>query len=255
MIGSGQRIAGQVALVTGGASGIGRACAARLAREGALTIVSDVDEAGGERVVDEIRAAGGEAEFHRHEVASEEDWRTVIAKTGERHGRLDILVNNAGIALGGPITDMSLEAWRRLMSVNLDGVFLGVKHALPLIRAGGRGGSIVNMSSIAGLKGVPGQAAYSASKAAVRMLTKAVALECAAAKDRVRVNSVHPGLIDTPIYGARREQLDEMAARLVPLGCKGSPEDIADAVLWLASSEARYVTGAEIVVDGGFTIR
>lgn len=248
------RLQGRVAIVTGAASGIGAACAALFAREGARVMASDLQAEAGRALAERLSAEGGDVQFAAHDVSREEDWGRIVRAVSDRFGRLDVLVNNAGIALTGPVTDMPLETWRRLMAVNLDGVFLGVKHALPLMRRGG-GGSIVNMSSVAGLKGVAGQAGYSATKGAVRLFTKSVALECAQAGDGVRVNSVHPGLIDTPIYGAGRSRLDEMSERLVPLGVKGAPEDVAEGVLWLASDESRYVTGAELVIDGGFTVR
>ena len=179
---------------------------------------------------------------------------------------MHILVNNAGIAIAGPVTDCTLEAWRRQQAVNVEGVFLGVKHALPLMRASG-GGSIVNISSVAGLQGAAGLSSYCASKGAVRLFTKAVALECAAARDGVRVNSVHPGIIETAIWGAigdglsggdsgaNRPDLDAMSAMATPLGVKGLPEDIAAGVLYLASDESRYVTGSELVIDGGMVAR
>jgi NAD(P)-dependent dehydrogenase (short-subunit alcohol dehydrogenase family) len=177
-----------------------------------------------------------------------------------------VLVNNAGIGLSGPVVDMSLEAWRRQMAVNVDGVFLGVKHGLPLMREGG-GGSIINVSSIAGIKASPNVSGYCASKGAVRLFTKSVALECAAAKDGVRVNSLHPGVVETPIWDSligtsadgsnerpRGATLDAFTARAVPLGRAGLPEEIAAGVVWLASDESRYVTGAELVIDGGRSI-
>ncbi|MDB5423349.1 MAG: Dehydrogenase, partial [Phenylobacterium sp.] len=208
---------------------------------------------------------GGKAEYFHHDVTDEAAWESVIAQVKARHGRLDILVNNAGIAISGSVVEMSLADWRRQTAVNLDGVFLGVKHAIPLMRASGAGGSIINMSSVAGLKGAAGLAGYSATKGGVRLFTKAVALECANAKDGIRVNSVHPGLIETPIWlsvgeamspGANAPpDLDAMSAMAVPLGVKGFPEDIANGVLWLASDESRYVTGQELVIDGGLTVR
>jgi NAD(P)-dependent dehydrogenase (short-subunit alcohol dehydrogenase family) len=258
------RVQGKVALVTGGASGIGRACAERLAQEGAAVVVTDLQDLKGEETVEAIRKAGGEASYLTHDVTDEAAWIAVIADIRRRRGRLDILVNNAGIGLGGSVLEMTLEAWRKQTAVNLDGVFLGVKHAIPLMREGG-GGSIVNMSSVAGLKGSPGLAGYCATKGGVRLFTKAVALECAAAKDGVRVNSVHPGIIETPIWvtvlnadasGVNAPpDLDAMSAMAVPLGVKGVPEDIANGVLWLASDESRYVTGAELVIDGGLSVR
>ena len=255
------RIQGKVALVTGAASGIGAACAQALAREGAGVALGDVQEAKGAALAEQIGAGGGKVIFLRHDVTNEEDWIEIVAEVERAFGRLDILVNNAGIAIGAAsITAMSLADWRRQQAVNVEGVFLGLKHALPAMRRAGNGGS-----SVAGLKGSPTLAAYSATKGAVRLLTKSVALECAAAKDGVRVNSVHPGIIETPIWesiaGMGRggvnapPDLDALSAMAVPMGVKGLPEDIANAVLWLASDEARYVTGAEIVVDGGLSVR
>jgi len=255
------RVAGKVALVTGGASGIGRGCAERLAQEGAVVVLTDIQDHKGPEVVDAIATAGGRAEYLHHDVTDEQAWIDVVDQVKARHGRLDVLVNNAGVGLGGMITEMSLETWRQQTAVNLDGVFLGVKHVLPLMREGG-GGSIVNMSSVAGIKGAPGLAGYCATKGGVRLFTKAVALECAAAKDGVRVNSVHPGIIDTPIWltvaptGTNEPpDLDAISTMAVPMGVKGVPDDIANGVLWLASDESRYVTGAELVIDGGLTLR
>jgi len=264
----GDQVKGKVALVTGGASGIGRACAERLAAEGAVVVVTDIQDDAGAGVVAGIVATGSQADYARHDVTSEAAWIEVIAGIKARHGRLDILVNNAGIATPGPLTEMTLEAWRRQTAINLDGVFLGLKHAIPLIREDA-GGSIVNMSSVAGLKGAPGLAGYCATKGAVRLLTKAVAMECANAKDGIRINSVHPGIIETPIWDSiipgpppsqdggpnQGRDLDAMTAMTVPLGVKGFPADVANGVLWLASDASRYVTGAELVIDGGFSVR
>ncbi|MFI4965135.1 MAG: SDR family NAD(P)-dependent oxidoreductase [Caulobacterales bacterium] len=259
------RVQGKVALVTGGASGIGRGCAEKLAAEGALVVVTDLQDDKGADTVAAIGRAGGQAEYRRHDVTDEAAWEAVIAHTKARHGRLDILVNNAGIGIGGSVLEMTLADWRRQTAVNLDGVFLGTKHAIPLMRASGDGGSIVNMSSVAGLKGAATLAGYCATKGGVRLFTKAVAMECANAKDGIRVNSVHPGIIETPIWlsilnpanpGANAPpDLDALSTMAVPLGVKGYPEDIAAGVLWLASDESRYVTGAELVIDGGLSVR
>ena len=256
------RVAGKVALVTGGASGIGRGCAEKLAAEGALVVLTDIQDPLGAEAVAAIGDAGGRADYLSHDVTSEDAWIQVVGEVKARHGRLDILVNNAGIGLSGSVLEMSLSDWCRQTAVNLDGVFLGVKHAIPLMRAGGRGGSIVNISSVAGLKGAPNLAGYCATKGGVRLFTKAVAMECANAKDGIRVNSVHPGIIETPIWitvlpsGTNEPpNLDELSAMAVPLGVKGVPEDIANGVLWLCSDEARYVTGLELVIDGGLTLR
>jgi NAD(P)-dependent dehydrogenase (short-subunit alcohol dehydrogenase family) len=259
------RVEGKVALVTGGSSGIGRGCAELLAHEGATVVVTDVQDDKGPAVVAEITAAGGKAEYLHHDTTSEDDWIQVMAEIDRRHGRLDILVNNAGIAIASPsITTMTLADWKKQQAVNVEGVFLGAKHGLLLMRKTGNGGSIVNMSSVAGLKGSPTLAAYSATKGAVRLFTKAVALECAQAKDGVRVNSVHPGIIETPIWEAivnrgaginTPPDLDAMSTVAVPIGVKGLPADIANGVLWLASEDSRYVTGAELVIDGGLSVR
>jgi NAD(P)-dependent dehydrogenase (short-subunit alcohol dehydrogenase family) len=257
------RVEGKVALITGGASGIGRGCAERLAAEGAAVIITDLQDAKGAETADAIRKAGGACEYLHHDATDEAAWAEVIAQVKTRHGRLDILVNNAGMAIAGSVLEMTLADWRRQTAVNLDGVFLGVKHAIPLMRLGG-GGSIINMSSVAGLKGSPTLAGYCATKGGVRLFTKAVAMECAGAKDGVRVNSVHPGIIETPIWESiaamspgvnTPPDLDAMSSMAVPIGVKGFPADIANGVLWLASEESRYVTGAELVIDGGLSVR
>ena len=259
------RVAGKVALVTGGASGIGRGCAETLAAEGAAVVVTDLQDAKGAETVAAITKAGGKAWYAHHDVTDEAAWAEVVAQVKAREGRLDILVNNAGIGIGGSVLEMTLANWRKQTAVNLDGVFLGVKHAIPLMRLSGDGGSIINMSSVAGLKGAATLAGYCATKGGVRLFTKAVAMECANARDGIRVNSVHPGIIETPIWlsivdtvnpGANAPpDLDAMSTMAVPLGVKGYPEDIANGVLWLASEESRYVTGAELVIDGGLSVR
>jgi NAD(P)-dependent dehydrogenase (short-subunit alcohol dehydrogenase family) len=267
----GGRLTGKVALVTGGASGIGRGAALAMAREGAKVVVTDIQDAMGAETVALIEAENGQAIFVRHDVTSEEGWIGAAAAAESAFGRLDILVNNAGIGLGGPVTEFSLADWRRQQAINVDGVFLGVKYCLPLIRRSGRSGSIINISSVAGLTGAPNMTGYCATKGAVRLFTKAVALECAQAQDGVRCNSVHPGIIETPIWdgisatvprpaepgGAipNRIDLDAMTAIATPLGVKGFPEDIAAGIVFLASDESRYVTGTELVIDGGMTAR
>jgi len=252
------RVEKKVALVTGGGLGLGRACAALLAREGAKVMITDLKESEGRAAADEIVEAGGEAMFMRHDVASEADWDAVIAATLRRFGRLDILVNNAGVALGGSVEATSLEQWRALMAVNLDGVFMGTQRAIAAMKETG-GGSIINLSSIEGLIGDANLAAYNASKGGVRIFTKSAALHCAKAGYRIRVNSVHPGYIWTPMvenYLAAQpdpEAAQQFVASLHPVGHLGEPNDIAYGILYLASDESKFVTGAELVIDGGYT--
>jgi NAD(P)-dependent dehydrogenase (short-subunit alcohol dehydrogenase family) len=260
------RLDGKVAIVTGGASGIGAGCAEALAAEGARVIITDIQDHKGETVVADIAKAGGQARYLHHDVTSEDAWIDVMAEAKSGFGRLDILVNNAGIGVGCPsITEMSLADWRRQQAINVEGVFLGCKHGLKLMREAGNGGSIINISSVAGLRGAAMLAGYCATKGAVRLFTKAVALECAQVRDGVRVNSVHPGIIETPIWmtvipggdtGTNAPpDLDAISAMSVPMGVKGVPADIAKGVVWLASEESRYVTGTELVIDGGMTAR
>ncbi len=252
------RVAGKVALVTGAASGLGAEAARVLAREGAAVMLTDRDPAG-EAVALAIVAAGGRAAFLRHDVTSEADWAAAVAATLADFGKLDVLVNNAGI--GSSSFDLmtgSLEDWRTMLSINLDGVFLGMRHGGPAIAAAG-GGSVINLSSILGKVGLPGAAHYCASKGGVLMLTKAAALEWAPLN--IRVNSVHPGFIETPMVSNAihaSENSNEMREMLImahPLARFGIPREIADAVLFLASDESSFMTGAELVVDGGYTAR
>lgn len=251
----------KVALVTGGASGIGRATAETLAREGAKVLVTDIDAGGLEAVVAAIKAAGGEASGMLHDVTDESAWQTVIAECQARYGALHILFNNAGIGIAVPrITAMSLDDWRRQTAINLDGVFLGTKHAIPAMAKSG-GGSIVITSSVAGLRGSPGLAGYCATKGGVRLFAKAVALECARDGIPVRVNTVHPGIIDTPIWekipnagqsGGNRVD-PAMLAAATAAHRPGTAQEIADGVVFLASDKASYMNGSELVIDGGIT--
>ncbi len=249
------QVEGKVAIITGGASGIGEACAATLAREGAKVLITDVDDARGRAVADRLKSGGGTALFRHQDVSEEAPWPEVIGAAEKEWGRLDIMVANAGIGVGGFAVDMSFADWRRQMAVNLDGVFLSVKHAIPAMRRAG-GGSIVIISSVAGLRGSAGLSAYCASKGGVRLFAKAVAMECAMAHDNIRVNSVHPGVIDTPIWTkGTLARLDphEVAKLAVPIGEAGTAEDIANGVLFLGSDASRHVTAAELVIDGGMT--
>jgi 3(or 17)beta-hydroxysteroid dehydrogenase len=252
------RMRGKSAIVTGGALGIGRACALKLAEEGAAIAVTDVDVSKGPLVVEEIRSRGGNAIFIKHDVSDEAGWEHVVKLTMERYKKLDVLVNNAGVALAKDVEHTTLAEWRWLMSINLDGVFLGTKHAVLAMKATGSG-SIVNLSSIEGLVGDPNLAAYNASKGGVRLLTKSAALHCAKSGYNIRVNSVHPGYIWTPMVenflksqgdvAQGRKALDSMH----PIGHIGEPDDIAYGVLYLASDEAKFITGTELVIDGGYT--
>jgi 3(or 17)beta-hydroxysteroid dehydrogenase len=264
------RVAGKVAIVTGAGSGIGAASARALAREGACVVLTDIALAEAEGVAAEISQAGGAALTLRHDVAEERDWTGVIEAAIEAFGRLDVLVNNAGIAARGSLLDTTLDDWRAVMRINLDGVFLGTRAAVGAMQAAGRPtdplGSVINMSSVLGLVGGAGVAAYSASKGAVRLFTKAVALECADRGWRVRVNSIHPGFVSTPLLEAalaRRANsegadVDALRGQLVerhPLGRLGTTEDVASGVVYLASDESAFVTGCELVIDGGYTAR
>jgi NAD(P)-dependent dehydrogenase (short-subunit alcohol dehydrogenase family) len=256
------QVQGKVALVTGGASGIGAAVAELLAGEGASVAVTDIDELRGPELVAGIENAGHEAIFLHQDVTSETRWVDVVAEIEKRYGRLDILVSNAGIGTSVlSIVDMSLEDWRRQTAINLDGVFLSVKHCLPLMRKSG-GGSIILMSSLAGLRGAQTLAGYSATKGGVRLFAKSIAMECASIGDGIRVNSVHPGIIDTPIWGKLPTEAqgsrqnapidpEERAKLATPLGRAGQASEIASGVLYLASDASRYVTGTELVIDGG----
>ena len=249
------RIEGKVALITGGSSGIGRASAALFAREGAQVVIADIDEAGGGEAVQEI---GERASFQRLDVTSEPDWIAAIATVLERLGRLDILVNSAGVGYIKDIEQTTLEEWRFVIGVNLDGVFLGCKHGIGAIKAGA-GGAIVNISSVSGLIGGHNLAAYNASKGGVRLLTKSVALHCARQGYNIRCNSVHPAFVDTPmveamiVRGRDPEKMRAQLARQVPLGRIGQAEEIAAGILYLASDDSSFMTGTEFVLDGGLT--
>jgi 3alpha(or 20beta)-hydroxysteroid dehydrogenase len=247
---SAPRADGKVALITGSAGGIGAAAARRLAEEGALLLLTDADAAGAERLAQEL---GGCASARGHDVTSEADWRAVATWALETHGRIDVLFNNAGVFLAAPLGDTSLEDFRRVIDVNVVGVFLGMRTVAPAMTER-RTGSIINMSSVAGLGGSPHLLAYGASKWAVRGMTKVVARELASSG--VRVNSLHPGQIDTDMNARQREKTPELIDRLIrgiPMQRIGTPQEIAHAVVYLASDESVYVTGSELVVDGGTT--
>jgi NAD(P)-dependent dehydrogenase (short-subunit alcohol dehydrogenase family) len=246
---------GKVGIITGAASGIGAATARVLAREGAKLVLTDVDDQAGKALADEV----GGVYLHL-DVTDEGAWPEVVAAAEKQFGRLDILVANAGIGIMGPAVDMSLADWRRQMAINVDGVFLTVKYGIPAMRRAGNGGSIIMLSSVAGLRGSAGLAGYSATKGAVRLFAKSMALECAQARDGIRVNSVHPGIIVTPIWTKlpgeqANAALDPygIAAASVPIGKAGEAEDVANGILFLASDASGHMTGSELVIDGGMT--
>ncbi len=253
------RLAGKVALLTGGASGLGKATGQLMSLEGAIVILSDLQTVEGERVASEISDAGGNCTFKTHDTTSESQWERVCEEILEEYGRLDILLNGAGVGSNAiDIEDMELETWRHCISVNLDGVFLGCKHGIRAMRKG-TGGSIINISSILGFAGLATATNYCASKGGVRLLSKAAALECARKTPVVRVNSIHPGFIDTPMVAAaiqkRGPEFKDYIDSNVPFNRLGEPTDIAEGVVYLASDGAKFVTGTELVIDGGFLAR
>ncbi len=266
---SAQRLKGRVAFVSGGLRGIGLACARRFLAEGAEVVLSDLDAEDGDTAREVMAQLGQAASYISANVAKEEDWERAIALVKERHGKCHILVNNAGTDLTGPVEDITLESWRRIMSINVDGVFLGTKHFVPLMAQSGtdfRGGSsIINVSSIMGLVGMNEVSAYNASKGAVRLFTKGIAIEFAQKKMPIRANSLHPGFVETPLLkaGFQRwvdqgfaEKPDDLVAGVVgmtPIGRLAQPEELASAAFFLASEDSSYMTGGELVIDGGYT--
>jgi NAD(P)-dependent dehydrogenase (short-subunit alcohol dehydrogenase family) len=247
------RLTGKVALISGGARGMGAAEARLFAREGARVVIGDILEAEGRGVEADIKAKGSEAAFVRLDVTSESDWQSAVDLAASRFGKLDVLVNNAGIGGGGRIEDTTVEEWNRMMDINAKGVFLGTRAVIPAMRRAG-GGSIINISSQLGLVGMDiSSPQYQASKGAVRLLTKSTAIQYA--RDGIRANSVHPGPIVTPMTERRRAdpaQRQLMISR-IPLGRYGEPDEVAYGVLYLASDESTFVTGSELVIDGGWT--
>ncbi|MGG0936369.1 glucose 1-dehydrogenase [Brevibacillus centrosporus] len=247
------RLEGKVAIITGGGTGIGKHTALRFAREGAKVVVTDINLDSANQTVDEIKNAGGSALAIAHDVSKEEQWQQVVAQAVEQYQKVDILFNNAGIYIIKPLAEITLDDWNRLMSINVTGVFLGMKHVMPVM-AKQKAGSVINASSIAGLIGAPGHVLYGASKGAVRIMTKDAAIEYA--QQGVRVNSIHPGYIQTGMVEYAVETTKHSTAELakgVPTGRLGTVEDVSNVVLFLASDEAGHVTGAEFVIDGGGT--
>ncbi|CAG9182507.1 Cyclopentanol dehydrogenase [Cupriavidus laharis] len=251
------RLQGKTALITGAGSGLGLATAQRFAREGARVVLTDIDRSRVEAETERLSAAGHAVTALAHDVTQEADWDRAIAVAG----MLDVLVNNAGVGRLGSIEQISLKDWRAVLEINLDGVFLGTQKAIVAMK--GRGGSIINVSSIEGIVGEPNLAAYNASKGGVRLLTKSAALHCAAHGYNIRVNSLHPGYIATPmVSGALAAMPADVGQALqadivsrIPLGRLALAEEIAPALVFMASDESRYMTGSELVIDGGYTAR
>lgn len=253
------RMQNKIAVVTGAARGIGLACAERFAREGAKVMLTDIDTTEGERVVAALKTEGLEVGFRRLDTRKADEWADVLQATASTWGPLNVLVNNAGIGLLGSIEDVTMADWRRTLDINLDGVFLGTQQGIAMMKA--NGGSIVNIASIEGLIGDPMIPAYNASKGGVRIFTKSAAIHCARQRYNIRINNVCPGFIETSMVknsvGALPDGQAEMFHRAlmerVPMGRLGQAAEIANAVLFLASDEASFVTGADLVVDGGHT--
>lgn len=247
------RLDNKVAIITGAASGIGQATAIRFAGEGAAVVVADLNTDGGEITVLECRENGGRAVFQRADVSAEADVRMLIERAVKEFGRLDITYNNAGfVGALGPLEEITAEAWDRTHAVLLRGVFFGIKHSIPAMRKAG-GGSIISTASIAGMRGGFGPTIYSAAKSGVINLTECAAVELG--KDRIRVNCICPGGIHTPIAGARTDRGAESLAQSQPIRRAGQPEDIANMALFLASDESEWITGASMLVDGGYMAR
>lgn len=255
------RVENKVALVTGGGSGIGEAICIRLAQEGAVVIVADINEESAKSVSDGICNSGGKAQSVLQDVTSEQRWTIVIADIIEQYGRLDVLVNNAGIVIVGTAEDTSLDDWQTTQKVNLESVFLGTREAIKVMKQ--HDASIINISSVEGIVGEQKAAAYNASKGGVRIFSKSAALHCAAEGYQIRVNSVHPGYITTPLVANAVASMSDSEAALfqerilgnIPMGCMGEVLDIANGVLFLASDESKYMTGTELIIDGGYTAK
>jgi len=258
----------KVALVTGGATGIGACISDSLAQAGATVVLTDINEESGQAKATELNERGLSASFRKQDVSSETEWQETVDAIVSEHGGLDVLVNNAGILIGGLLTDIPLAEFRKTYAINVEGVFLGLKYAALAMRPGGpsgRGGSIVNLSSVAGIVGTPGESVYGSSKGAVRAMTKHAAVEFSTLCYGIRVNSVHPGPIATPMAGVLLETLasdkllgsmeaaQQMAQTLIPMKRLGEPDEVAQVVHFLASDAASYITGSEYVIDGGYT--
>ncbi|GAA5317651.1 MAG: glucose 1-dehydrogenase [Candidatus Pelagadaptatus aseana] len=256
------RLENKVALITGAGSGIGEAICHRFAAEGATVIATDINFEGASRVAESVKAEGGKAIALQQDVTSESQWQAILETVIADHGKLNILINNAGIVIPGNVEECSLSDWQKTNLVNSDAVFMGTREAIKVMKDR-EPGSIINISSIEGIIGEPIAAAYNASKGAVRLFTKSAALHCATSGLSIRVNSVHPGFIETPLVANAFADMDAATATAaeerilnsIPMGSMGQPVDIANGCLFLASDESRYMTGAELIMDGGYTAR
>ncbi|WP_301169905.1 glucose 1-dehydrogenase [Brevibacillus nitrificans] len=246
------RLSGKVAIITGAAMGMGASEAKLFAKEGAKVIATDVQVEALNQVVQEINDQGGDAVALKHNVASEEEWKSVIAEAVKRYGKVDVLVNNAGISSPKTIADMEMAEWNKVMDINFNGCVIGMKYVIPEMQKAG-GGSIINISSIGGIVGMAGTSPYTAAKGALRVLSKSAAVEYG--KDRIRVNSLHPGIVVTPMTLPSMEEGGAIPyyQAHTQLPYFGEPDDIAYGALYLASDESRFMTGAELVIDGGWT--
>lgn len=244
------RLSGKVAIITGAALGMGAAEAKLFAKEGAKVVATDIKGDVLQEVVNEIKANGGDAIGLKHNVISEEEWKKVIQTTIDHYGKVDILVNNAGIASPKTMAQMEMDEWNKVMDINLNGCVIGMKYVIPEMQKAG-GGSLINISSIGGIVGMAGSSPYTAAKGALRSLTKSAAVEYG--KDKIRVNSVHPGIIETPMTAESFKDALPFYKTFTQLPYFGQPEDVAYGVLFLASEESRFMTGAELVIDGGWT--
>jgi NAD(P)-dependent dehydrogenase (short-subunit alcohol dehydrogenase family) len=264
-----QRLQGRVALVSGGLRGIGLACAERFIAEGAEVVLTDLDAPDSKPAAETLTRLGQAATYVQANVTKSEDWERVRSSVAEQHGKLHVLVNNAGTDLTGPVDSLTDEAWRRIMAINVDGVFMGTRAFVPMLAESGRdckgGASIINVSSIMGMVGMSEVSAYNASKGAVRLFTKGIAIEFAEKKMPIRANSLHPGFVVTPLLqegfqrwvdkgvAQKAQDLLDMVAARTPLGRLAEPAELASAAFFLASDDSSYMTGAELVVDGGWT--
>ena len=249
------RLKEKTAIVTGGANGIGKATVNKFLEEGANVVFTDINKEAGNKTLEEMREVSNNVLFIQHDVSKESDWINVIEETLKAFGKVDILFNNAGIFSSKPVTEYETEEWNRLLGINVTGVFIGMKHTVPVMREQ-KSGSIINTSSVAGIKGSPNATLYGASKGAVRIMTKDLAVEVA--PDQIRVNSIHPGIIQTAMgddvatsVNASSDQL----AKSIPLRRLGKPEEIANLVAFLASDESSFITGTEMIIDGGMTAK